>query len=116
MRSVCAAVTPAYQSEGGPYRYQRSVWLQVGTELKNRSVADIFITCVDGLKGFPEAIEAVFPKTAIQPCFVHLVRYSLNYVSWKLREEVAASLRAIYTAATADGGGAATRGIRGKKE
>jgi putative transposase len=84
------------QTEGAKF------WLQVVTELRNRGVADIFIACVDGLKGFPEAIEAVFPKTAVQLCIVHLVRYSLNYVSWKLRKEVAADLRAIYTAATSD--------------
>ncbi len=84
------------QTEGAKF------WLQVVTELKNRGVQDIFIACVDGLKGFPEAIEAVFPKTDVQLCIVHLVRYSLNYVSWKLREEVAADLRAIYSAATAD--------------
>ena len=84
------------QTEGAKF------WLQVVTELKNRGVADIFIACVDGLKGFPEAIEAVFPKTAVQLCIVHLVRYSLNYVSWKLRKAVAADLRAIYTAATVD--------------
>jgi len=76
-------------------------WLSVVTELKNRGVQDIFIACVDGLKGFPEAIEAVYPKTAVQLCIVHLVRYSLNYVSWKLRKAVAADLRAIYAAATA---------------
>jgi len=75
-------------------------WLSVVTELKNRGVQDIFIACVDGLKGFPEAIEAVYPKTAVQLCIVHLVRYSLNYVSWKLRKAVAADLRAIYAAAT----------------
>ena len=84
------------QTEGAKF------WLQVVTELKNRGVADIFIACVDGLKGFPEAIEAVFPKTAVQLCIVHLVRYSLNYVSWKLRKEVADDLRAIYTAATSE--------------
>lgn len=72
------------------------------TELKNRGVQDIFIACVDGLKGFPEAIEAVFPKTAVQLCIVHMVRHSLNYVSWKLHKEVAADLRAIYTAATVE--------------
>ena len=83
------------QTEGAKF------WLQVVTELKNRGVADIFIACVDGLKGFPEAIEAVFPNTAVQLCIVHLVRYSLNYVGWKLRKEVAADLRALYTAATA---------------
>jgi len=84
------------QTEGAKF------WLQVVTELKNRGVQDIFIACVDGLKGFPEAIEAVFPRTAVQLCIVHMVRYSLNYVGWKLRKEVAADLRAIYTAATVD--------------
>ena len=84
------------QTEGAKF------WLQVVTELKNRGVSDIFIACVDGLKGFPEAIEAVFSKTAVQLCIVHMVRHSLNYVSWKLRKEVAADLRAIYTAATAE--------------
>ena len=75
-------------------------WLQVVTELKNRGVQDIFIACVDGLKGFPEAIEVVYPKAAVQLCIVHMVRNSLNYVSWKLRKVVAADLRSIYTAAT----------------
>ena len=84
------------QTEGAKF------WLQVVTELKNRGVQDIFIACVDGLKGFPEAIEAVFPRTTVQLCIVHMVRYSLNYVGWKLRKEVAADLRAIYTAATVD--------------
>lgn len=84
------------QTEGAKF------WLHVVTELKNRGVADIFIACVDGLKGFPEAIEAVYPKTAVQLCIVHLVRYSLNYVSWKLRKVVAAELRTIYAAATAE--------------
>jgi putative transposase len=82
------------QTEGAKF------WLQVVTELRNRGVQDIFIACVDGLKGFPEAIEAVFPKTAVQLCIVHMVRYSLNFVGWKLRKSVAADLRAIYTAAT----------------
>jgi putative transposase len=75
-------------------------WLQVVTELKNRGVSDIFIACVDGLKGFPEAIESVFPQTTVQLCIVHLVRHSLNYVGWKQRREVAADLKLIYTAAT----------------
>lgn len=82
------------QTEGAKF------WLQVVTDLKNRGVQDIFIACVDGLKGFPEAIETVYPKTAVQLCIVHMVRYSLSYVSWKLREKVAGDLRAIYTAAT----------------
>jgi putative transposase len=68
-------------------------WLQVVTELKNRGVKDIFIACVDGLKGFPEAIESVFPKTQVQLCIVHMVRHSLNYVSWKQRKEVAEDLK-----------------------
>ena len=65
------------QTEGAKF------WLQVVTELRNRGVRDIFIACVDGLKGFPEAIEAVFPKAAVQLCVVHMVRHSLNYVSGK---------------------------------
>jgi putative transposase len=75
-------------------------WLQVLTEIQNRGVKDIFIACVDGLKGFPEAIEAVYPRTQVQLCIVHLVRASLNYVSWKRRKEVAADLRSIYRAGT----------------
>ncbi len=77
-------------------------WLQVVTELKNRGVEDIFIACVDGLKGFPEAIETVFPRAQIQLCIVHMVRHSLKYVSWKQRKEVAAHLKTIYQAATAE--------------
>ena len=77
-------------------------WLSVVTELKNRGVEDILIACVDGLKGFPEAIEAVYPNAEVQLCIVHLVRNSLNFVSWKQRKEVAADLRNIYTAATVE--------------
>jgi putative transposase len=77
-------------------------WLQVLTELHNRGVKDIFIACVDGLKGFPQAIETVFPKTTVQLCIVHMVRASLNYVNWKQRQEVAADLKTIYRAATED--------------
>ena len=75
-------------------------WLHVLTELKNRGVRDIFIGCVDGLKGFPEAMEVVFPATQVQLCLVHMVRHSLSYVGWKERKAVAADLRAIYRAAT----------------
>jgi putative transposase len=82
------------QTEGAKF------WLQVVTELKNRGVTDILIACVDGLKGFPEAIESVFPQTEVQLCIVHLVRHSLNYVGWKQRKEVARDLKTIYTAAT----------------
>jgi putative transposase len=77
-------------------------WLQVLTELKNRGVGDIFIACVDGLKGFPQAIETVYPKTTVQLCIVHMVRASLNYVNWKERKLAATDLKSIYRAATAE--------------
>ena len=77
-------------------------WLQVITELKNRGVKDIFVACVDGLKGFPDAINAVFPKTEIQLCIVHMVRNSLKFVSWKDRKAVAADLKEIYRPATVE--------------
>jgi putative transposase len=76
-------------------------WLSVLTELQNRGVKDIFIACVDGLTGFPEAIEAVFPQTTVQLCIVHLVRNSLSYVSYKDRKAVADDLKTIYGAPTA---------------
>jgi putative transposase len=76
-------------------------WLSVLTDLKNRGVKDMLIVCVDGLKGFPQAIEAVFPMAQVQLCIVHLVRASLNYVNWKERKKVAADLKPIYRAATA---------------
>jgi putative transposase len=82
------------ESEGAKF------WLSVFTDLHNRGVQDCFIACVDGLKGLPEAIEAVFPKTQVQLCIVHKVRNSLKYVSWKDRKAVATALRAIYGAAT----------------
>lgn len=84
----------AAENEGAKF------WLSVVTELKNRGVQDIFIACVDGLKGFPEAIEAVFPQTQVQLCLVHLVRYSLAFVSFKDRKAVVADLKQIYQAAT----------------
>ena len=77
-------------------------WLSVMNELKNRGVQDILIAVVDGLKGFPEAITAAFPETTVQTCIAHLVRHSLNFCSWKDRKMVAADLRRIYAAATAD--------------
>ena len=77
-------------------------WLSVLTDLQNRGVQDIFIACVDGLKGFPDAIEAVYPQTRVQLCIVHLIRNSLRYVSWKERKSVAAALKPIYQAATVD--------------
>jgi putative transposase len=84
----------AAQSEGAKF------WLHVLTELKNRGVRDIFIGCVDGLKGFPEAMEAVFPAAQVQLCLVHMVRHSLSYVGWKERKAVAQDLKLIYRAAT----------------
>lgn len=75
-------------------------WLSVFNELKTRGVDDCFIACVDGLKGLPEAIETVYPRTQVQLCIVHQVRNSLKYVTWKDRKAVAASLRTIYTAPT----------------
>ena len=82
------------QTEGAKF------WLKVMNELKNRSVQDALIAVVDGLKGFPEAINAVFPKTQVQTCIVHLVRYSLSFVYWKDRKKVANDLKAIYRAQT----------------
>ena len=75
-------------------------WLSVLTELENRGVQDILIASVDGLKGFPEAIETVFAETHVQLCIVHMVRHSLRYVPWSQRRKVAAALRAIYAART----------------
>ena len=86
----------AAQNEGAKF------WLQVLTELQNRGVKDIFIACVDGLKGFPEVIESVYPKAEVQTCIVHMVRASLSYVNWKQRKRVAVDLRQIYQSATAD--------------
>jgi putative transposase len=77
-------------------------WLQVLTELRQRGVADVLVCCVDGLTGFPDAIEAVFPQTWVQTCLVHLVRASLRYVPYKDRRAVAADLKKIYTAADVD--------------
>ena len=73
-------------------------WMQVVTELKNRGIQDILIACVDGLKGFEEAITAVFPKTTVQLCIVHLIRNSLKFVPWRDRKAVAADLKRIYSA------------------
>lgn len=80
----------------------RQILAEVVSELRIRDVKDILIACVDGLKGFPEAIESVFPQTTVQLCIVHMVRHSLNYVSWKRRKDVAADLKRIYQSATAE--------------
>ena len=77
-------------------------WMQVLNDLKTRGVRDILIACVDGLTGFPDAIEAIFPKTTVQTCIVHLIRASLKYVPRREREQVARDLKPIYTAKDAD--------------
>ena len=84
------------QTEGAKF------WLKVFNELKNRGLQDILIAVVDGLRGFPEAIEAVYPEAQIQTCIVHLIRNSLNLASWKDRRNLAAALKPIYQAATAE--------------
>ena len=86
------------QTEGAKF------WLRVMNELKNRGIGDILIAVVDGLKGFPEAINAVFPLTVIQTCIVHLIRHSLEFVSWKDRKLVVPALKAIYRAKNAEAG------------
>jgi putative transposase len=77
-------------------------WMSVFTELKSRGVQDCIVACVDGLKGLPEAIEAVYPEALVQLCIVHKVRSSLKYVSWKERKAVAADLKAVYASPTLD--------------
>lgn len=84
------------QTEGAKF------WLKVFNELKNRGLQDVLIAVVDGLRGFPEAIEAVYPQAQIQTCIVHLIRNSLNLASWKDRKNLAAALKPVYQAATAD--------------
>jgi putative transposase len=86
------------QTEGAKF------WLRVMNELKTRGIADILIAVVDGLKGFPEAITAVFPQTVVQTCIVHLIRNALDFVSWKDRKPAVAALKAIYKARDAEAG------------
>lgn len=82
------------ESEGAKF------WLGVLMEMKNRGLQDIFIACVDGLKGFPDAINAVYPQTRIQLCIVHMVRNGLKYVSWRDYKAVTGGLKAVYQAPT----------------
>ena len=84
------------QTEGAKF------WLRVMNDLRHRGVADVLIAIVDGLRGFPEAINAVFPDAQVQTCIVHLIRHSLSFASWKERREVAAALKPVYRAANAD--------------
>src|SRR5205823_12368967 len=83
------------QNEGAKF------WLKVMNELRNRGVEDVLIAVVDGLKGFPDAITAVFPEASVQTCLVHLIRHSLSYCGWKERKAVAAALKLIYRAESA---------------
>ena len=89
------------QTEGAKF------WLRVMNELRNRGVGDILIAVVDGLKGFPEAINAAFPATVVQTCIVHLLRNSMGFASWKDRKPIAQELRAVYRAETPQAGLAA---------
>jgi putative transposase len=84
------------QTEGAKF------WLRVMNELKGRGVQDLLIAVVDGLKGFPDAITAVFPDCVVQTCIVHLIRYSMHFASWKERKALAQALRPIYAAASAE--------------
>jgi putative transposase len=84
------------QNEGAKF------WLNVMNELKNRGVEDILLAVVDGLKGFPDAINAAFPDTVVQTCIVHLLRNSMDFVSWKDRKSLAGALKEIYRAINAD--------------
>jgi transposase-like protein len=84
------------QTEGAKF------WLKVMNDLRNRGVADILIAVIDGLKGFPEAINSVFPRAMVQTCIVHLIRNSLSFVSWKDRKAILPSIKAIYHAENAD--------------
>jgi transposase-like protein len=89
------------QTEGAKF------WLRVMTELRSRGVQDVLLAVVDGLKGFPEAITAIFPETTVQTCIVHLLRHALDFVSWRDRKAVAAELKVVYRAPTAEAARAA---------
>jgi len=89
------------QTEGAKF------WLRVMNELKGRGISDILIAVVDGLKGFPEAINAAFPQTVVQTCIVHLIRHSLDFAAWKDRKPVAQALKTVYRATDATTGQAA---------
>jgi len=84
------------QTEGAKF------WMRVMTDLKTRGTHDILIAVVDGLKGFPQAIAAVFPDTVVQTCIVHLLRYSMQFASWKERKAIAKALRPVYAAGSAE--------------
>jgi transposase-like protein len=101
------------QTEGAKF------WMKVFTDLKTRGCQDILIAVTDGLKGMSEALVAIYPTTTLQTCIVHLLQHSLDFANWKERKPLAAALRPIYTAASADAAAAAldmssrVRGARG---
>ena len=80
------------------YDESTKFWAKVLNDLRNRGVQDILIAVVDGLKGFPQAIEAAFPQTQVQTCIVHLLRHSMSFASYKDRKAVAVALKAVYSA------------------
>jgi putative transposase len=96
------------QNEGAKF------WLKVVNELKTRGVRDILIACCDGLKGFPEAIKAVFPNAVVQTCIVHMIRNSARFVSYKDRKELVRDLKPVYTATNREGAEAALRSFEEK--
>ncbi|AOL22364.1 Transposase, Mutator family [Erythrobacter litoralis] len=96
------------QTEGAKF------WMRVMNELRNRGIADILIAVVDGLKGFPDAINAVFPETVVQTCIVHLTEGSRSFASWKDRKAVTSALRSVYRAENAEGGPGRIGRLRGE--
>ena len=95
------------QNEGAKF------WLRVMNELRNRGAEDILLAVVDGLKGFPDAITAVFPEAIVQTCIVHLFRNSMDFVSWKDRKSLATALKEVYRADQRRRGRTGADGIRG---
>ena len=96
-RSRSCRTAPRRFSASGSNRPKALPWLRVVNELKTRGVQDILIAVVDGLKGFPEAINAVFPQTIVQTCIVHLIRHSMDFASWKDRKSLAqGAARTVY--------------------
>src|ERR1700728_2814895 len=118
-RSAYCRTAPRRFSASGSSTQRAQFWLRVVNELKTRGAQDILIAVVDGLKGFPEAINAVFPQTVVQTCVVHLIRHSMDFAAWKDRKSVAQALRMVYRAADAATGQAAldafAQGPWGKK-
>ena len=107
-RPACALTAPRrFWARGSENTEGAKFWLKVMNELKGRGVEDVLIAVVDGLKGFPDAINAVFPQTVVQTCIVYLIRNALDFVTWKERKAVAAGLKTVYRAIDAKAGFAA---------